>query len=226
MRLWFFWIWLCLALPGVAQQAIINLPSADITPPGKHFLMNESFVDPGVWNTVNFYTYGVSEDTELALTLYDLGKPARDSLAIAVGYKSQFELSPDGDFLKEIKFTHGLMLPVNLRGQGLGISGYAHASARLVDTGTRITAGVAAGSSQLYGRPTVCGLFAVEQPITEELSVVAEYFTGSDHDLANLITGFVYHNHEHDFVLVAGYKFPNNYTVNKNGLVFEIGGFF
>jgi hypothetical protein len=188
--------------------------------------MNESFVDPGIWNTVNFYTYSLSENTELALTLYDLGQPARDSLAIALGYKSQLEISPDGDFLKEIKFTHGLMVPLNLRGQGLGISAYAHASARLVDTGTRVTAGLAAGSAQLYGRPTVCGLFALEQPLTEELSVVAEYFTGKDHDLANLITGFVYHNHEHGFVLVTGYKFPNNPDLGRNGLVFEIGGFF
>lgn len=218
-------LWLMMTWPAVAQQAIVNLPSADITPEGKHFLMNESFIDPGVWNTVHFYTYGVGDATEVALTLYDLGKPARDSLAIAVGYKSQFDLSPDGDFLKQIKFTHGLMLPLNLRGQGLGISGYAHVSARLVDTETRFTAGVAAGTSQLYGQPTVCGLLAVEHPLTPELSLVAEYYTGN-HDLANLITGIVYHNHHSDFVVVAGYKFPNNYDRNKNGLVLEFGGFF
>lgn len=207
------------------QQAIINLPSADVTPEGKHFLMNESFLDPGVWNSVNFYTYGVTDGTEIAVTLYDLGKPARDSLAVALGYKSQFVLAEDGEFLKDVKLTHGLMLPVNLRGDGVGIYGYGHASARLQATNTRVTAGVAAGSSQLFGKPTVCALMGIEQPLNSEVQIIAEWYSGS-HDFGNLITGVVYHNHEYDFVIVGGYKFPNNYNVTKNGIVLEFGGFF
>lgn len=208
-----------------AQQAIINLPSADITPEGKHFLMNESFIDPGVWNSVNFYTYGVTEGTEFAVTLYDLGKPARDSLAAAIGYKSQFDLAADNQVFRDLKVTHGLMLPVNLRGQGVGVSGYAHLSGRLQATDTRLTAGIAAGTSQLFGRPTVCAIVGIEQPLTSEVQLIAEWYSGN-HEFANLITGVVYHNHEHDFVIVAGYKFPNNYNTTKNGIVIEFGGFF
>jgi len=208
-----------------AQQAIVNLPSADITPEGKHFLMNESFVDPGIWNSVHFYTYGVKDGTELAVTLYDLGKPARDSLAIALGYKSQFELAPDNETFREIRLTHGLMLPVNLRGRGLGVYGYSHVSGRIQSTDTRLTAGLAAGTSHLFGRPTVCAMVAAEQPLTPEVQLIAEWYSGS-HDFGNLITGIVYHNHEHDFVLVGGYKFPNNYNIGKNGIVLEFGGFF
>lgn len=187
--------------------------------------MNESFLDPSIWNTVNFYTYGLSEDTEFAVTLYDLGRPARDSLAIAVGYKNQIDLAEDGDFFKQIKSTHGVMLPVNLRGQGLGFSGYGHISVRVNATGTRLTAGMAGGTSQLYDKSTLGGILAVEQPLTSELNLVAEWYSGS-HDLGNLITGLVYHNHDIDLVLVGGYKIPNAPSRGRNGLVFEIGGVF
>jgi 2',3'-cyclic-nucleotide 2'-phosphodiesterase (5'-nucleotidase family) len=61
-------------VPLKAQQAIINLPSADITPKNKLFVMNESFVKmwgtDGHWSSTNFITYGLNENWELAITNY------------------------------------------------------------------------------------------------------------------------------------------------------------
>jgi hypothetical protein len=62
-----------------AQQAIINLPSADLTPKGQVFLMNESFISPYTnqeeWKTTNFFTVGINKTTELAITTFNAGLP-------------------------------------------------------------------------------------------------------------------------------------------------------
>lgn len=216
---------LLFSIPCWSQQAIVNLPSADITPEGRHFLMNESFIGSKEWSSVNFYTYGVGNDTEFCATLYDLASPPRRSFAAALGYKSQFDLAEDGEVWRELKLTHGLMLPVNLRGGGVGAYGYVHASGRLSSTDTRLTLGLAGGTSQLFGQNTLCVMTAVEHPLTEEVSLVAEWFSGR-HELGNLITGVVYHNHEHDFMVVGSYKIPNHPGVTSPGFVLEFGGFF
>jgi hypothetical protein len=88
-----------------------------------------------------------------------------------------------------------------------------------------LTAGLAGGTRHVFGQSTLCGMLAIEQPLTSEIHLVAEWFTGS-HEMGNLVTGIVYHNHDLDLVLVGGYKFPNDYSKTSNGLVFEIGGFF
>ena len=71
-----------------AQQAIVNMPSADITPKGKHFLMHETQTrawNPGrYWLATNFYAYGIGRDTELALTSYNAGSPKSPVFQLAL----------------------------------------------------------------------------------------------------------------------------------------------
>ncbi|MGQ9897312.1 MAG: hypothetical protein ACUVR8_07150 [Acidobacteriota bacterium] len=40
------WVGVLSALTALAQQAIVNLPSADITPEGRHFIMPETLWRP------------------------------------------------------------------------------------------------------------------------------------------------------------------------------------
>lgn len=206
-----------------AQQAIINLPSADVTRPGKHFLMNETFLDGRGFSTVNFYCYGIKPGTELALTVYDLGSPKKDSLAAAAGFKSQRDLGSSAT-MTDLKLTHGIMLPFNLVGRGLGAFGYVHASARVGRSKTRITTGVGGGTDHLFGSDEICFLGGIEQPLTRELNVVAEWFSG-DHELGNLTTGLVFHNYENDLIVVGAYKFPNE-TDGSRGVILELGRIF
>jgi hypothetical protein len=73
------WLGLFSLLNVTAQQAIVNLPSADITPKGKHFIMHETQWrpwNPGrYWYATNFYCYGIGKNTELAVTTYNSGTP-------------------------------------------------------------------------------------------------------------------------------------------------------
>jgi hypothetical protein len=56
------------------------MPSADITPKGKHFVMQETQWRPQqngrYWYSTNFYTYGLGKSSEFAITNYNSGGPA------------------------------------------------------------------------------------------------------------------------------------------------------
>ena len=211
-----------------AQQAIINLPSADVTPKGQVFFMNESFVRPWrpgtSWKTTNFFTYGLSDRTEFAITTFGAGLPKTDNFTLAIGGKTVQPLWAKRLPGKDLKLTLGYMLPISLQGRGVGSYGYTHLSGRVPKIKTRLTAGINAGTHQVFGRDVVCFIGGVEHPITPELNAIAEYYSGT-HDFAGLVFGLVYHNHKWDAVLVGGYRIPNNPASGKAGLVFEVGKF-
>jgi hypothetical protein len=211
-----------------AQQAIINLPSADVTPKGQYFVMNESFVrpwDPGTnWKTTNFFTYGLTDKVELAITMFGAGLPKTDNLTLAIGGKAVIPFAQKALPNSELKLTLGYMVPVSLQGRGVGSYGYSHLSGRLPKFKTRLSAGVNAGTDQVFGRDVVCFIGGIEHPLTQELSAIAEYYSGT-HDFAGGVLGLVYHNHRWDTVLVGGFRIPNNAASGQSGLVFEVGKF-
>lgn len=75
-----FWgVWLVDAPSAMGQQAIVTLPSADLTDKGTLFAMKESQLrawgrEP-MWNATFFLTYGIGYHTELAATFYNIGVP-------------------------------------------------------------------------------------------------------------------------------------------------------
>jgi hypothetical protein len=217
-----------IGLPGHAQQAIINLPSADLTPKGQYFVMNESFLrlrQPGAsWKTTNFFTYGLSDTTELAVTTFDAGLPKTENLTVALGFKSVIPLLKERFPARDFKLTGGYMLPVSLQGNGVGSYGYSHLSGRLPKLKTRLTAGINAGTRQIFDRNVVSFIGGIEHPITKELQAIVEYYSGT-HSFAGTVLGLVYHNHKHDVVVVSGWRIPNNERSGRPGLVFEIGKF-
>ena len=60
-------------------------------------------------------------------------------------------------------------------------------------------------------------------PLRNNLSFTGEWFSGN-HLLSALIPGFTYHRE--DLIVVAGYKFSNDFDPHKSGVVLEIGYFF
>ena len=78
------------------QQAIINMPSADITPKGKHFLMHvtqtRAWQPARSWSGTNFYAYGTGHSTELAVTSYNGGSPLSKNFATGIGFKAAPQL--------------------------------------------------------------------------------------------------------------------------------------
>lgn len=220
-----------LAVPTAwAQQAIINLPSADLTPKGEAFAMNESFVRPygdgtSEWKTTNFFTYGLTDTTELAVTTFNAGLPRTDNFTVAVGFKSVIPLLQERLKERELKWTVGAMLPISMQGRGVGSYGYTHLSMRLPKVRTRVTAGVNAGTDQIFDRDVVSFIGAIEHPIGKEWNLIAEYYSGT-HNFAGLVTGLIYHRHKSDTVFVLGYRIPPNPESGRHGFVFEIGQFF
>ncbi len=226
------WYWLAFvaalvsATPARAQQAIISLPSADQTPAGKHFFMHEtqmSALAPRVdWGATHFYTYGLSDRVELAVTLYNLTTPTTNNLSLGVGFKAAQRLFgaqfPD----RELQFTYGAMLVPSLQGEGIGSWSYGLLSARVPRADTRLSVGGGYGSRQIFDKAAASAMLGLEQPLPGHFVLVAEWFSGR-HNTSNFIAGLLYHTDA--WIFVGGYKMPND-AAKRRGIVFEIGRFF
>jgi hypothetical protein len=229
---------------GKAQQAIINMPSADITPVGRNFAMHEMQFnawsgEKNYWYGTNFYCKGVGFNTEIALTTYNSGFPGTNTNEnVGAGFKTTLPLLDSLLGLHQVQITFGTMLTYNLRGLGLGNFSYAHLNMRLPHIDTRLTAGISRGSHQLflpnqeakYGmiRQTATTHFIAgfEQPLFNGyLQVIGEWFAGR-HDFGFVTTGLLYHPGSKDHVLVLAYKIPNFKENGSPGIVFEYGLFF
>jgi hypothetical protein len=212
------------------QQAIVNMPSADITPANKNFYMHESQWrqwNPGrYWYGTNFYCRGVGKATELTLTNWNAGGPATANFSTGVGFKSSPQIYSKRLPDEEIKITVGQKLVINHRGQGLGSFSYSHLSFRVPNLRTRITAGGWHGTKQLFKRNTGNVLAGLEHPFDSKGHYVwvNEWFRGT-HDFGFYITGLLYHPNKNN-IIVAAYKFANNKANGKNGIVLEYGFFF
>ena len=207
-----------------AQQAIINLPSADQTPRGKQFFMHETQLagsNPTAWAMTHFYTYGVTDRFELAATLYNLRTPRSDNTTLGVGFKGAERLLTGRFPDREVQLTYGYMLPVSLQGRGVGTWAYSHLSARIPKLETRITAGGGYASRQVLDKDAWTFLGGIEQPLPHHFVLVMEWFSGR-HNSSNLIPGLLYHSK--NWIFVTGYKFPND-PVERHGLVLEVGRF-
>jgi hypothetical protein len=222
-----------------AQQTIINVPSVDQTKKGRFFYLHESQLrDWGgnrYWQTTNFFTYGVTERFELALTAYNIGTPVKANQAVAVGWKTAQPVLARSLPKWEIRLGAGQMLPINLRGQGVGLWSYGQASVRLPATRTRVMAGVSRGPNQLFGRDTTHAIASVEQPldalgraiggpvgdVVGHTAIVAEWFSGR-HEFGDFVPGLNWHD-DNGWVVILGYKFSNAPGRADDGIILEIG---
>ncbi len=207
------------------QQAIVNMPSADITPKGQGFVMHETQWRPwnegSYWYGTNFFTYGVGKNTELAVTTYNAGSPTVRNQNVGLGFKSAIPL---GGGNAEKKLTVGSMALVNYKGMGVGNFTYSHYSFRLPKAKTRLTMGGWFGTEQLFKKNTGNFLGGVEHPINKKFILLTEWFAGT-HDLGFVIPGVLYHPTPRQIIVVA-YKFANDPRNGRNGLVLEYGFFF
>lgn len=220
-----FAVCLSLASTTYAQQAIVNMPSADITPKGKHFLMHETQTRPWnpsrYWLATNFYAYGIGHATELAVTSYNAGSPKSPDFSTGIGFKSAPQILKGKWADREVKQTFGSMLVANHRGLGVGHFTYTHTSFRLPKLETRLTAGAWAGTRQLFRRNTGNVLAGIEQPVGHKMILLAEWF-GGNHDFGFFIPGVLFHPAKDQFIVVA-YKIPNNPRNGSPGFVLEYG---
>lgn len=203
-----------------AQQTIFNVPSADVTEKGTIFLQHESQFSGDFGLFTNYAAYGVGRNTEIDLTLFGIGTNNVKNEVLGIGFKTSLPIHKKND----TRFTFGHIIPVSLRGNGVGGFSYSHLSTRLPKIKTRITSGIAIGTTTLFGRDFISYIGGIEQPVTQKLSLIIDYYSGK-HSYGFLISGFSYMFNP-KLILYAGYQIPNNRKVGDNGFVIELAKFF
>jgi hypothetical protein len=209
-----------------AQQTIINMPSVDQTERGRFFALHESqarnWDGNSFWLTTNFFTYGITENFEAALTVYNVGSPTAPNTVVGTGWKGRRALLHSQPWAKkaELYGFAGQMVLTSLRGKGVGLWNYAALSARTPVTGTRFVAGISDGTRQLFKKRTTHAIVSLEQPLPAHLTFVTEWWSGT-HDFADLVPGFTWHTGR--WIVVAAYKFSNTPGTKTDGVILELG---
>lgn len=216
--------WVCCLPAAWAQQTIFNVPSADVTPKGKVYLETESQFRPWkpnrFWLGTQYGAVGIGHNTELDVTLLNVSSPASGTAALGVGFKTAIPLFKKRLPRQELKVTIGELMPISLRGDGVGNWTYVHLSGRLPKLNTRVTAGVSTGTRQIFGRTTVGFIGGIEHPVTKRFTLIADWFSGTQNN-GYFIPGFSYLLPK-NFYFFGGYQIPNTSRVGPSGFVIEV----
>lgn len=202
-----------------AQQTIFNVPSADITDKGKIFLQHESQFSNKFGLFTNYSAIGIRKNTELNLTLFGVGTNNVNNEVLGIGFKTTLPIHKKN----ETKITFGNLIPISLRGKGVGGYTYSHLSTRIPKLKTRLTSGIFIGTTTLFDRDFICYIGGLEQPITKKLSLIMDYYSGK-HSSGFFIPGFSYVLNP-DLTIYSGYQIRNNKNNGKNGFVIELAKF-
>lgn len=214
-----------------AQQTIFNVPSADVTPKGKTYLEQESqfraWNPDAFWVGTHYAGYGIGHNTEIDVTLFNVGAPATNNISLGTGFKSVMPIAGLKDKYpnQEYKFTIGSQVLSGLQSQGAGNWTYAHFSGRLPVTRTRITSGMSFGTKQIFGENTTCFIGGIEQPVNKKITLLTDWYSGSEHFAGFLIPGFSY-SMPKDTTLFVGYQIPNSSQNGPSGFVIELAKIF
>lgn len=217
--------------PCFAQQTVFNVPSADVTEKGHLFVQQEAqfkgWGDDAFFTGTSYTSYGIGHNTDLDVTLFNVSAPSSHNISLGVGFKSAIpipglkEKFPE----REIKFTVGSEVLTSLEGKGVGNWTYAHLSGRLPKINTRLTAGLSYGTKQVFGTDSLSFIAAVEQPVTKKLTIISDWYSGSEHFAGFLITGFSY-AFPKSRTLYVGYQVPNTPKNGPSGFVIEFSKIF
>jgi len=216
---------------GFATQTVFNIPSADVTEKGHVFLQQEGqFCN---WDTDDFFSgttfadVGVGHNTEVGVILFNVGAPATQNISMSAGFKSAMSIASLKEKFpeREFKLTVGSNVLIGLEGNGVGSWTYGHLSGRVPKLNTRLTAGLSYGTRQAFGENSLSFIAAVEQPVTKKLSVIGDWYSGSEHWAGFLIAGFSYALPKKT-TIYAGYQIPNTPKNGFSGFVIQIAKIF
>ena len=156
-------------------------------------------------------------------------------MALGFGGKKVIDIFKKKHHLWEQKIVLGTNILYATQPNNFGIWSYALYSLRIPQLKTRLTGGISYGTSQIYGfrtkfidnvkietqTPNNIGtvLLGFEQPLTEHLSFIADWYSGT-HALAAVISAIQYDIGNSVFIL--GYKIANNKESGSNALIFEL----
>lgn len=209
-----------------AQQTVFNVPNADATEKGVIFLQHESqFIpwSPQSWIGTHYSAIGIGYNTELDMTLFNVAAPRTNNMTLGIGFKSAMPIKYLDEIFKEreLKFTIGSEVLVSLQGNGVGNWTYFHFSGRLPKINTRLSAGLSLSSRQVFGTDAIDFIAAIEQPINEKISLLADWYSSKDNYAGFLIMGCSYKLPK-DTNIYLGFQIPNTDSNGDFGFVAEI----
>ena len=208
-----------------AQQTILNVPSSSVLEKDQNFLEHESQFkvdDPEFLNVTNFYGRGIGNNIELDVTQFNLSTPASQNVSIGIGGKTNFLL--DEDSLYKPTLMVGAMLPISMQGQGVGHWIYSTVTVTIPQSKTSFSAGFSSGSKQIFGENVNCFIGGIEQEITNNLGLYADWYSGNHAmGLAAFALGYEFAN---EFTVFAGYQVTNHQQSLGNSYIVELLKYF
>jgi hypothetical protein len=203
-----------------AQQTLFNVPSADVLDKGKLYFETDWLWRP---NAPSFAAgsplravYGFGGNVEGGINFSGINTPGSSVPTASPAIKWQPYKS---DAFTATTGAFGLFFLRGSRDGNPAAMTYAHGSTKL-PTGTRLTAGGWWATSGYAGPGAEKGgLFGVEQPVTSNLSVVADWYTGNN-GLGYASPGLVVTAGRWAFY--AAYSIKNGIS-KGNGLLLELG---
>lgn len=216
-----------------AVSLIAGVPSAETTPAHTGMIAGEvqvPFRQPPAGSTYvagfAFATFGLFKNFELASTLYNLALPGTQRIALSAGFKHVVPLASvwsDSATLErwEPKVLWGTEIPVSIQGgEGVGAWLFFGASLRVPNLKTRFTLGPSWGSRQIFGRETWMFFAGIEQPLNSQISIIADWMSGST-DLGGAIIALQW-DPVHWFTMITGPKISNDESKTPTAWMVEL----
>lgn len=235
VKLFFIFIFFCSCFREVcAEQTVFNVPSADVTEKGHIFLQEEAQFNAWAGQNDNFFlntaysAFGVGHNTEAVATLYNVSSPdIPPDITLGLGFKSAIPIPGLKERFpkRELKLIVGSEVLVGLEGNDVGNWTYVEFSGRLPKLNTRLTGGIDYGGRQVFGVNRGVFLGAIEQPVTKNFTLQADWFSGSEHFAGFLIAGFNYKLPKKT-TLYVGYQIPNSDRSGIQGFCIELAKIF
>ena len=193
-----------------AQDATFNVPPADVMKKREVFLQHENQFSERFGLFTDIARLGIGYNTEVNLILSGIGSNNVANEVLNVGLKTAIPLHKESN----TKLTLGHLIPVSLRGNGVGGDSFVLVSTQLPKIGTRISSGVRVGTTTLFGRDIVSYIAAVQHPLTKRIDLLVDWHSGR-HINGLLIAGFLY-KFSPSFSATFGYQIPNSKYINRN----------
>jgi hypothetical protein len=202
------------------QQTMFNVPTADVLDKGKVYFETDWLWRPSdpafASGSLIRGVYGFGGNVEGGINFAGIVTPGR-STPVAVPNVKWQPFKTEAFSLTTIVF--GQFFLRGARDGNPSLMGCAHAAVKL-PIGTRLTAGGWWASSGYAGpRVEKGGLFGVEQPITANVTIAADWYTGNN-GLGYASPGVIVTAGR--WVLYAAYSIKNGNS-KGNGLLLELG---
>ena len=187
------------AFAARAQQAVFNMPNADVLERGKIYVELDAAFKPNnqaalrkFSSFVPRFVVGVGGNVEVGLNVTGNLNPGADSTTLVPNVKWRFYRNEKRG-VALYGGTH-LFIPVRRRAYKFGTYSYL-AAAKTINK-TRLTAGAFIAGKNVFAPRAVRagGQFAIEQTVNDKLTFAADWYTGR-HASGYLTPGVIYKPH-------------------------------